>query len=51
MYSHGWMHDNATLATLLVQLNDAKMKQQSLLACKNSLDLAIKAVDPAARCK
>lgn len=43
--------DNATLVTLLVQLNDAKMKQQSLLACKNSLDLAIKAVDPATRCK
>lgn len=43
--------DNATLATLLVQLNEAKMKQQSLLACKISLDLAIKAVDPAARCK
>jgi hypothetical protein len=42
--------DNATLTTLLQQLNDAKIKQQSLLACKNSLDLAIKAVDPAARC-
>jgi hypothetical protein len=27
------------------------MKQQSLLACKISLDQAIKAVDPAARCK
>lgn len=43
--------DNATLSTLITQLNDAKMKQQSLLACKNSLDQAIKAVDPVARCK
>jgi hypothetical protein len=42
--------DTATLVTLVQQLNDAKMKQQSLLACKNSLDLAIKSVDPAARC-
>lgn len=43
--------DNATLATLLVDLNKSKAKQQSLLACKNSLDQAIKAVDPATRCK
>ncbi len=43
--------DNATITTLIDQLNEAKMKQQSLLACKNSLDLAIKAVDPADRCK
>jgi hypothetical protein len=43
--------DNATLATLLVDLNNAKEKQQSLLACKNSLDQAIKAVDPVTRCK
>lgn len=47
-----WVNkDNDTLVTLLETLNEAKMKQQSLLACKNSLDLAIKAVDPAARCK
>jgi hypothetical protein len=43
--------DNADLTDLLDELNKAKMKQQSLLACKNSLDQAIKAVDPAARCK
>lgn len=43
--------DNITIATLTDKLNDAKMKQQSLLACKNSLDLAIKAVDPTTRCK
>jgi hypothetical protein len=43
--------DNADITDLLDELNKAKMKQQSLLACKNSLDQAIKAVDPAARCK
>lgn len=43
--------DNATIVTLIEELNDAKTKQQSLLACKNSLDQAIKAVDPATRCK
>lgn len=43
--------DNITIATLTDQLNEAKMKQQTLLACKNSLDLAIKAVDPTTRCK
>lgn len=43
--------DNAAIATLTDKLNKAKMKQQTLLACKNSLDMAIKAVDPAARCK
>ena len=43
--------DNATITDLMGELNEAKMKQQSLLACKISLDQAIKAVDPAARCK
>jgi hypothetical protein len=43
--------DNDTIAKLIAELNEAKMKQQSLLACKISLDQAIKAVDPAARCK
>jgi hypothetical protein len=42
--------DIADRNDLLEELNKAKMKQQSLLACKNSLDQAIKAVDPA-RCK
>lgn len=47
-----WLEkDNADLTELLDELNKAKMKQQSLLACKISLDQAIKAVDPAARCK
>ena len=43
--------DNAQLITLTAQLNDAKMRREALLACKTSLDTAIKAVDPAARCK
>lgn len=43
--------DNATLITLLDELNKAKMKREALLACKTSLDMAIKVVDPAARCK
>ena len=43
--------DNALLITLTAQLNDAKKRREALLACKTSLDTAIKAVDPAARCK
>lgn len=43
--------DNASLLTLTTDLNNAKMKREALLACKNSLDMAIKAVDPATRCK
>jgi hypothetical protein len=47
-----WLDDdNATITDLLDELNKAKMKQQSLLACKNSLDQAIKAVDPSTKCK
>jgi hypothetical protein len=43
--------DNALLITLNQQLNDAKKRREALLACKTSLDAAIKVVDPAARCK
>jgi len=47
-----WLdNDNTALIDLLDELNKAKTKQQSLLACKISLDQAIKAVDPATRCK
>jgi hypothetical protein len=48
----GWVDaDNTLLVTLTTQLNDAKTRREALLACKTSLDTAIKAVDPAARCK
>jgi len=43
--------DTELLKTLTDELNDAKTRQQSLLACKSSLDQAIKAVDPVTRCK
>jgi len=43
--------DDTLLVTLVAQLNDAKKRREALLACKTSLDLAIKAVDPATRCK
>jgi len=43
--------DDGTLKTLNDALHKAKMKKEALLACKTSLDNAIKAVDPSTRCK
>lgn len=44
-------NDNAKLKTLTDELNQVKIRKETLLACKTSLDNAIKAVDPKTRCK
>lgn len=43
--------DNDKLKTLTTEFNDVKLRSAALLACKTSLDNAIKAVDPKQRCK
>ncbi|MEO8568602.1 MAG: hypothetical protein ABI419_05690 [Ginsengibacter sp.] len=43
--------DEAAYTDLTAQLQEANKKKEALTACKNSLDKAIKAVDPKERCK
>ncbi len=43
--------DDTDMAQLTKDLQEAKKKKEALIACKNSLDNAIKAVNPKDRCK
>ncbi len=43
--------DEAKYTELTAKLQDANIQKEALTACKNSLDKAIKAVDPKERCK
>jgi len=43
--------DDSEITELTTKLNDAKKKKEALIACKTSLDNAIKAVNPKDRCK
>jgi hypothetical protein len=48
----GWFKsDDDLLKTLIIELNKVKIEKETLLACKTSLDNAIKATDPKLRCK
>jgi hypothetical protein len=48
----GWFKsDDDQLKTLTIELNKVKIEKETLLACKTSLDNAIKATDPKLRCK
>jgi hypothetical protein len=48
----GWVDtDTGLLSTLTVDLSNAKIRKEGLLACRNSLDIASKAVNPKDRCK
>ncbi|HJZ41900.1 MAG TPA: hypothetical protein VJ203_16140 [Bacteroidales bacterium] len=48
----GWLkNDEDQLRELIEKLNKAKIEKETLLACKTSLDSAIKATDPSLRCK
>jgi hypothetical protein len=48
----GWLQsDEEMIKTLTEQLNKVKIDKETLLACKTSLESAIKATDPALRCK
>ena len=43
--------DESQIAELTTELQEAKKKKEALIACKTSLDNAIKAVNPKDRCK
>jgi hypothetical protein len=48
----GWLQsDESLIKDLTDKLNKVKIDKETLLACKTSLDSAIKATDPALRCK
>jgi hypothetical protein len=48
----GWLQsDESIIKDLTDKLNKVKIDKETLLACKTSLDNAIKATDPALRCK
>jgi hypothetical protein len=48
----GWLaNDELMIRDLTDKLNKVKIDKETLLACKTSLDNAIKATDPALRCK
>lgn len=47
-----WVNaDTKQLGDLTIDLQKSRIKREGLLACKNSLDSAIKAVNPKERCK
>jgi len=43
--------DDSKITELTTELQEAKKKKEALIACKTSLDNAIKAVNPKDRCK
>lgn len=43
--------DDSSVKKIEVELKEVNKEKEALQACKNSLEAAIKAVDPAARCK